>query len=60
MPRAARYCCLRGAADGLGPADGAGLAAGGGAGSGAAALLLPPKITRLGLRSKLFTARLMS
>jgi hypothetical protein len=28
--------------------------------SAGAALLLPPNITRLGLRSKLFTARLMS
>src|SRR5215213_4778790 len=59
----AAYCFAPagGRAAGLGAGAAAGgLAAGCAAGSGAAALLLPPKITRLGLRSKLLTARLMS
>src|SRR5205823_8739218 len=64
-----RYCALRGgcapAAAGAGRgcsarAAGAGAAGFGGGSAGAAFELPPPKITRLGLRSKLFTARLIS
>src|SRR6478735_11377887 len=58
------YCrfCPLGAAAAAGGLGGAAAGLGGGAAASAAgaALLLPPKITRLGLRSKLFTARLMS
>jgi hypothetical protein len=52
-----RFCPLGAAAAAGGLA---GLAGGGVASVAGTALLPPPKITRLGLRSKLFTAWLMS
>src|SRR5256885_15590447 len=57
--RYCRFCPLGGfgGAAAFAPLGGVAAVASAGAGAG---LLLPPKITRLGLRSKLFTARLMS